>query len=106
MQRHLTEVLVSAAGPSSAGQGSGTVTIHDLNTGSSLLTLKQNFSAPHASVATETRDGQGGLILSAQIDKGLMNVYSYQKVLQLNPLCSSQEIIGATGPTSSADRTS
>lgn len=83
MQRHLTEIIVTAAGPSSAGQGSGTVTLYDLNTGGSLLTLKQTFSAPHATVATETRDGQGGLILSAQIDKGLMNVYSYQKVLRL-----------------------
>lgn len=83
MQRQLTEVIVSAAGPSSAGQGSGTVTLYDLATGSSLFTLKQTFSGLHSTVAIETRDSQGGLVLAAQLDKGLLNVYSYQKVLSM-----------------------
>ena len=80
MQRPLTEVVVSAAGPLKAGQGSGTVTLYDLNTGSCLFTLKQTLAGLHSTVATETRDGQGGLVLAAQLDKNLLNVYSYQKV--------------------------
>src|ERR1700712_1912772 len=82
MQRQLQEVIVAAAGPSSAIQGSGTVNLYDLNTGSSLFTLKQTLAAKNCSVATPTKDGQGGLVLAAQSDKGLLNVYSYQKVGQ------------------------
>lgn len=80
MQRQLQEVVVCAAGPSTSGQGSGTVALYDVATGSALFTLKQTFAGKNSSVATETRDGQGGLVLAAQLDKGLLNVYSYQKV--------------------------
>lgn len=83
MKGHLQEVIVAAAGPSSAGQGSGTVNLYDLNTGSSLFTLKQTLAAKNCSVATQSKDGQGGIVLSAQSDKGLLNVYSYQKVCWL-----------------------
>ncbi|KAF8317122.1 WD40 repeat-like protein [Clavulina sp. PMI_390] len=79
MQRNHSEVLLCTAGPSTSGQGSGTAILYDINTASSLLTLKQTFSAPHATQAVDTRGGQGGLVFSAQIDKGLLNVYSYQK---------------------------
>lgn len=80
MQRPLQEVIVAAAGPSTLNQGSGTITLYDIHTGSSLFTLKQSLAGPKCTVATQSRDGQGGLVLAAQTDKGLLNVYSYQKV--------------------------
>ena len=100
MQGHLTEIVVSAAGPSKAGQGSGMVTLYDLGTGSTLFTLKQTLAGLHSTVATETRDGQGGLVLAAQSDKKLLNVYSYQRVGW--PLTQPLILLNIlTGPTTS-----
>lgn len=80
MQRQLQEVIVASAGPSGLGQGAGTISLYDIHTGASVFTLKQSLAGPNCTVATPTRDGQGGLVLAAQLDKGLLNVYSYQKV--------------------------
>jgi hypothetical protein len=80
MQKQLQEIIVATAGPSTTNQGAGTITLYDIHTGSSLFTLKQSLAGPKCTVATQTRDGQGGLVLAAQTDKSLLNVYSYQKV--------------------------
>lgn len=80
MQRQLQEVVVVSAGPSGLGQGAGTIALYDIHTGTSLFTLKQSLAGPKCSLATQTRDGQGGLVLAAQLDKAILNVYNYQKV--------------------------
>lgn len=101
MQRHLTEVVLSAAGPSKAGQGSGAVILYDLSTGASLFTLKHTLAGLHSTVATETRDGQGGLVLAAQLDKSLLNVYSFQKVSRPYIPLFVNLVKTGTGPTAS-----
>ena len=77
---HLQEIVVTSVGPTSAAQGSGNVSLYDINTGTSLLSFKQTSAPPHCTVAVETKDGQGGLVLAAQAEKSLLNVYAFQKV--------------------------
>jgi pre-rRNA-processing protein IPI3 len=76
----LQEIVVASVNPTSAVQGSGNVSLYDLNTGSSLLSFKQTSAQTHCTAAIETKDGQGGLVLAAQADKSLLNVYAFQKV--------------------------
>jgi pre-rRNA-processing protein IPI3 len=73
------EIILVSAAPTSATQGSGNVSLYDLNTGSSFLSFKQTSPPPHCTASIETRDGQGGLVLAAQADKSLLNVYAFQK---------------------------
>ncbi|KAG6381540.1 hypothetical protein JVT61DRAFT_130 [Boletus reticuloceps] len=68
----------SDSGPAQAS-GPGAFVLHDLQTSNVLSSFKQTNSAPHCSAFVETKDGQGGIMLAAQSDKTLLNVYNFQK---------------------------
>ncbi|KAI0046012.1 WD40 repeat-like protein [Auriscalpium vulgare] len=74
----LQEVIVCASVPPSQG-GSGAITIHDIQTGSSLASFKQTNASTHCMDVINTRARQGGLLLAAQPDKSILNVYNFQK---------------------------
>lgn len=71
-------VLCATAGSPPASAGA--FVLHDLQTSNVLSSFKQTCSAPHCSAVVETKDGQGGIMLAAQSDKALLNVYHFQKV--------------------------
>ncbi|KAG1746716.1 WD40-repeat-containing domain protein [Suillus paluster] len=75
----LQEVILCATAPQPSASGSGSIVLHDIQTGTSLASFKQSSSAPHCTSFIETRDGQGGFILAAQQDKSILNVYNFQK---------------------------
>ena len=83
----LQEVVLCATAPQPSGSGSGPAqasgpgafVLHDLQTSNVLSSFKQTSSAPHCSAFVETKDGQGGIMLAAQSDKALLNVYNFQK---------------------------
>ena len=77
---HLNEVVLCATAPSASGTGPGTLSLHDIQTGTSLASWKQTSAGLHCTAAVHTRDGQGGFMLAAQQDKSIMNLYTYQKV--------------------------
>ncbi len=80
----LQEVVLCSLAPSASGQGTGNVSMYDLSTGATLFSLKQTSANEKCTFGIETFDGQGGLIFTAQSDKALLNVYSYQKVYMGN----------------------
>lgn len=71
------ETIVCCSSPSTSA---GSVAFHDIRTGAALATFKQTNAGLHGTDLVETKDGQGGFILSAQQDKSILNVYNYQKV--------------------------
>jgi pre-rRNA-processing protein IPI3 len=77
MQRHLTRSRLCGWAIKSES-GVWNITSYDLSTGSPPFTLKQTLAGLHSTVATETRDGHGGLVLAPQLDKNLLNVYNFQ----------------------------
>lgn len=79
----LNEALLCASAPTTSASGPGTLSLHDIQTGTSLASWKQTSSANHCAATVHTRDGQGGFMLAAQQDKSILNVYSYQKVRSL-----------------------
>ncbi|KAI0741405.1 WD40 repeat-like protein [Daedaleopsis nitida] len=76
---HLNEAILCATAPPASASGSGTLSLHDIQTGTSLASWKQTSSGSHCTAAVHTRDGQGGFMLAAQQDKSILNVYTYQK---------------------------
>jgi pre-rRNA-processing protein IPI3 len=79
----LQEVILCATQPASPTTGPGTISIHDIQTGSTLTSFKQTSSAVHSAGIVHTRNGQGGFMLAAQHDKSLLHVYYFQKVFLL-----------------------
>ncbi|KDQ18934.1 hypothetical protein BOTBODRAFT_63086 [Botryobasidium botryosum FD-172 SS1] len=78
----LHEVVLCASGESESGNGAhgaGCITLHDIVTGSPLASFKQSSPGVHCTAAVETRGALGGLLLAAQPDKPILNVYSFQK---------------------------
>ncbi|KAG9312910.1 WD40-repeat-containing domain protein [Chiua virens] len=81
----LQEVILCATAPQPSSSASGTTSgpgafvLHDLQTSNVLSSFKQTSSPPHCSAFVETKDGQGGIMLAAQSDKALLNVYNFQK---------------------------
>jgi pre-rRNA-processing protein IPI3 len=75
--QQIQETIVCCSSPSAS---TGSITFHDTRTGAALATFKQTNARAHCTDLVETRDGQGGFILSAQQDKPILNVYNYQKV--------------------------
>jgi pre-rRNA-processing protein IPI3 len=73
----LHESLLCATLPA---QGAGALTVHDLQTGAPLASFKHSSSATHCAAFIPTRAGLGGLMLAAQADKAVLNMYSFQKV--------------------------
>lgn len=74
------EIVLCATRPSSSELGSGFIALHDLQTGTSLATLKHTNASEQCTIACPTKDDQGGFVLAAQADKSIMNVYNFQKV--------------------------
>ena len=76
----LQEVVLCATAPTEQGSGPGTITLHDIQTGSVLAAYKQTSAGPNNTAVVPSRDGQGGFMLASQPDKSIMNVYNFQKV--------------------------
>ncbi|KAJ6624937.1 WD40 repeat-like protein [Mycena sp. CBHHK59/15] len=72
----LRETILCAATPVT---GPGVISIHDLQTGSTLASFKQTNAAPHGTAVVQSQDGHGGILLAAQHDKSILNVYNFQK---------------------------
>jgi pre-rRNA-processing protein IPI3 len=77
---HLQEIILCSTAPSGASGEHGIIAIHDIETGSTLASFKHTNSTPHGTTFTESRNAQGGFILSLQRDKPILNVYNFQKV--------------------------
>ena len=75
--QQIQEIVVCCSTPSTS---TGSIAFHDIRTGAVLATFKQTNARTHGTDLVETKDGQGGFILSAQQDKSILNVYNYQKV--------------------------
>ncbi|KAI0367031.1 WD40 repeat-like protein [Pilatotrama ljubarskyi] len=76
---HLNESVLCATAPSASGSGPGTISLHDIQTGTSLASWKQTSAGTHCTAVVQSRDGQGGFTLAAQQEKSIMNVYNFQK---------------------------
>ena len=100
--QQIQETIVCCSSPSTSA---GSVTFHDIRTGAALATFKQTNAGTHGTDLVETKDGQGGFILSAQQDKSILNVYNYQKVHLERPEPGKLADAGDIGPDSSQDRT-
>jgi pre-rRNA-processing protein IPI3 len=77
---HLQEIILCSTTPQGASADHGAITIHDIETGSSLASFKHTNAMPHCTAVVETRNAQGGIMLSLQRDKAILNVYNFQKV--------------------------
>ncbi|KAI6122663.1 WD40-repeat-containing domain protein [Pisolithus croceorrhizus] len=75
----LQETVLCATAPQQAGSGQGGFVLHDLQAGNTLATFRQTSSAPHCSAFIETANGQGGIMIGAQMDKSILNVYNFQR---------------------------
>ncbi|KAI0320863.1 WD40-repeat-containing domain protein [Amylostereum chailletii] len=76
----LQETVLCATAPTSLQQGGpGSITLHDIQTGSSLASFKQTSASIHCTAIVPTVDGQGGVLLATQPDKSILNVYNFQK---------------------------
>ena len=75
--QQIQETIVCCSSPSAS---TGSIAFHDTRTGAVLATFKQTNARVHCTDLVETKDGQGGFLLSAQQDKSILNVYNYQKV--------------------------
>lgn len=73
------EVVLCTTSPSSS-TGSGVIALHNIQTGTSLASFKQTSTAVHCFSHVESKNGLGGIMLSAQSDKALLNVFNFQKV--------------------------
>ncbi|KAJ3989654.1 WD40-repeat-containing domain protein [Lentinula detonsa] len=76
---HLHEIIFCATASPSTASGSGSVTLHDINTGASLASFKQTNAAPHCTTFLNSKNAQGGFFLAAQPDKSLLHAYNFQK---------------------------
>ncbi|KAI6001068.1 WD40-repeat-containing domain protein [Pisolithus orientalis] len=75
----LQETVLCATAPQPSGSGQGAFVLHDLQAGTTLATFRQTSSAPHCSAFIETANGQGGIMIGAQMDKSVLNVYNFQR---------------------------
>lgn len=79
---HLQESILCATAPSSSSStGPGAISLHDIQTGSTLASFKQTNAAPHCTAFVESRNAQGGFMLASQPDKSILNLYTFQKVI-------------------------
>lgn len=77
---NLHEVILCATSAISSSHGPGAISLHDIQTGSTLVSFKQTNAGPHCTSFVESLDAQGGFMLAAQPDKSILNVYNFQKV--------------------------
>lgn len=99
--QQIQETIVCCSSPSTSA---GSIAFHDIRTGAILATFKQTNARVHGTDLVETKDGQGGFILSAQQDKSILNVYNYQKVRLEQPEPVGLTNTSEVGPNSSQDR--
>jgi pre-rRNA-processing protein IPI3 len=77
---HLQETIFCATAPSTSSSGSGAISLHDIQTGSTFAAFKQTSAAPHCTAFVESKNAKGGFMLASQPDKSILNVYNFQKV--------------------------
>ena len=99
--QQIQETIVCCSSPSDS---TGSIAFHDIRTGGVLATFKQTNSRAHCTALVETKDGQGGFILSAQQDKSILNVYNYQKVRLERIESVGLADLGEVGSNCSQDR--
>lgn len=78
----LQETILLATQPP-AGSGSGSLVLHDIQTGAALTSWKQTNAGAHCN-ALVPGGPLGGALLAAQPDKAILNVYTFQKVRDRN----------------------
>ncbi|KAF5373264.1 hypothetical protein D9615_007472 [Tricholomella constricta] len=76
---HLQESVFCATAAPSSSTGPGTISLHDIQTGTTLASFKQTNAGPRCTTFVESRNAQGGLMLAAQPEKSILNVYTFQK---------------------------
>jgi pre-rRNA-processing protein IPI3 len=76
----LQEAILCATNALSSNVGHGTISLHDIKTGTILASFKQSNVAVHCTAFIETNNTQGGFMLASQPDKSILNVYNFQKV--------------------------
>ncbi|KAI0821545.1 WD40-repeat-containing domain protein [Irpex lacteus] len=76
---HLQELILCATQPTSPTSGPGTISLHDIQTGSTLASFKQTSAGLHSTAVVRSGEGMGGFVLAAQPDKAVLNVYYFQK---------------------------
>ncbi|KAG6910225.1 hypothetical protein DXG01_012360 [Tephrocybe rancida] len=86
---HLQETIFCATAAASTSAGLGSISLHDIQTGTTLASFKQTNAASHCTAFVETRNAQGGFVLAAQPEKSILNVYNFQKLWDL----SSQSLL-------------
>ncbi|KAK2463636.1 hypothetical protein APHAL10511_004387 [Amanita phalloides] len=74
---NLHQVVLSASASTNSGPGS--ISLHDIQTGVIVASFKHSSAAPHCTAVVESKNSQGGFLLSSQPDKPILNVYNYQK---------------------------
>lgn len=79
----LSEVVVASTAGSSV-HGSGGVYIYDALTGSSLHSFKGSSGISGGCSVVPSTKLVGGIVATPQSDKGVLNVYSWQKVCLLS----------------------
>jgi hypothetical protein len=79
----LQETIICTAAPQVANADHGAIGIHDFETGSSLASFKHTNAGVNCTALVESKNAQGGFVLSLQRDKAVLNVYSFQKVCVL-----------------------
>ena len=78
----IREVICASSAPPAVALGTGTVTVHDFQTGAHLASFKQTSAAVNSTAVVLGDPQMGGIVLTAQPDKAIMNVYAFQKVRQ------------------------
>ncbi|PFH51950.1 hypothetical protein AMATHDRAFT_58182 [Amanita thiersii Skay4041] len=73
------EIILCAEAPSPPASGLGSVSLRDIHTGSLLASFKQTTATTHCTAVVESKNSLGGLVFSSQLDKPILNVYSFQK---------------------------
>ncbi|TFK39957.1 WD40-repeat-containing domain protein [Crucibulum laeve] len=77
---HLQETIFCATAPPSSSSGPlGAISLHDIQTGASLASFKQTNAGSHCTAVFQSKNTQGGFMLSVQPDKSILNVYTFQK---------------------------
>ena len=76
----LQEVVLCATASTGTSASPGAVYLHDIQTGLPLASFKQTSAGAHCTGIVQSTNDQGGLILSPQPDKAVLNVYNFQKV--------------------------
>lgn len=76
----LSESILCSTFSPSPNSGSGSIALHDIQTGTTLATFKQTNAQVHGTAVAQSKYGYGGFMLTAQHDKPIMNVYNFQKV--------------------------